>query len=333
MAAKKTNKKMATKGAGSGPRRDESVHDLNELNPEAFEHLANALALRVLGPGLTFFCQGPDGGRDAFFQGSAPYPSATTHWSGTWFIQSKFHARGLTNDAQKWLRARIADEIKAFKDPESGREWPENWIIVSNVDPSGTPGTGTFDAAREMVRKARPGLVPHFHIWGAKKVLEFLSLHPDVANRYAHFLTSGHVLAQLRDNLTDDRASVELILKTLLSDKLVEQQATRLEEAGSETDSRPPIHRVFVDLPFRSPETRIEGLVCSLLRSALMENHSGAKAEPPGDEWVKWNAHPVRAPVWFVKGGPGHGKSTVGQFVAQVQRCHSPPSWSHQSSG
>lgn len=31
--------------------------------------------------------------------------------------------------------------------------------------------------------------------------------------------------------------------------------------------------------------------------------------------------HPKRARVWFVKGGPGQGKSTVGQYFSQIQRA------------
>src|SRR5713226_2753857 len=78
-------------------------YDLSQLNPTSFEHLVNALALRVLGAGHTGFAPGPDGGRDGYFEGEAPYPSASDRWKGRWFIQSKFHKPHLSKDPQGWL--------------------------------------------------------------------------------------------------------------------------------------------------------------------------------------------------------------------------------------
>jgi hypothetical protein len=73
-------------------------YDLSKLGPDAFEHMVNAIALKVLGAGVTGFCPGPDAGRDRWFVGEAPYPSAAKHWNGTWIIQSKRPAQ-LRRDA------------------------------------------------------------------------------------------------------------------------------------------------------------------------------------------------------------------------------------------
>ena len=56
-------------------------YDLTKLDEHSFEHLANFLALRVLGSGHTGFVPGRDGGRDGVFEGEASYPSATERWS------------------------------------------------------------------------------------------------------------------------------------------------------------------------------------------------------------------------------------------------------------
>ena len=63
--------------------------ELSRLHPDAFEHLANTLAMKVLGLGHTAFGPGPDGGRDGYYEGEAPYPSDAEHWSGVWYLQSK----------------------------------------------------------------------------------------------------------------------------------------------------------------------------------------------------------------------------------------------------
>src|SRR5579859_1332152 len=149
-------------------------HDLDHLDPHSFEHIVNALTLRVLGAGASGFGPGSDGGRDGFFEGQAPYPSTTECWKGRWYIQSKFHKPHLSKNPQQWLVEQIQQEIKDFEHSNSKRKWPEIWIVATNIDPSGTPMTGAFDKVRRLVAKARPKLKSRFHIWGGRKILEFL---------------------------------------------------------------------------------------------------------------------------------------------------------------
>jgi hypothetical protein len=47
------------------------------FNDESFEQFAQAVAHHVLGPGIQIFGIGPDGGREAVFQGEVPIPSGT----------------------------------------------------------------------------------------------------------------------------------------------------------------------------------------------------------------------------------------------------------------
>lgn len=204
------------------------TYDLGKLDPNTFEHIANTLAMRVLGLGHTTFGPGRDGGRDGYYEGEAPYPSETERWSGVWYLQSKFHAPHLTTDAQKWLLSQIEAELKAFAgDPK--RTWPDNWIVVTNVDVTAVPGTGSFDRAREMVATARPQMAGRFAIWGGSKVIALLSHYPAVAQRYAHFITPGHVLSELMRQMSDALASVETIIRYLVVKQLEDQQYTRLE--------------------------------------------------------------------------------------------------------
>src|ERR1700704_4495634 len=96
-------------------------YDLSRFDPDSFEHLANLLALKVLGSGHTGFGPGADGGRDGYYEGEAPYPSDVDRWSGRWYIQSKFHKSHLSADPQKWLLERIKGELTEFTKAESKR--------------------------------------------------------------------------------------------------------------------------------------------------------------------------------------------------------------------
>jgi hypothetical protein len=145
--------------------------DLTKLEPDTFEHMVNALAIAVLGAGATGFGPGSDGGRDGYFEGEAPSPSATERWNGVWYIQSKFHKPQLSDDSQKWLIEKVKEELKEFAKPDTKRKWPKNWIVATNIDPSGVPETGAFDRTKALVEKARPSLASRFHIWGAPRSL------------------------------------------------------------------------------------------------------------------------------------------------------------------
>ena len=296
-------------------------YELFRLDPNTFEHLVNNLALKVLGPGLTILSSGADGGRDGYFQGTAPYPSESDCWSGTWYIQSKFHKLNGSKDPQKWLLGKIREEIKAFKSPESRRKWPDNWIIATNVDPSGVPQSGTFDKVRALIAKECPKLKDRFSIWGGQKILELLALYPEVGNHYGHFFTAGKVITKILEKIGDEDVDIKKILRFLVINQFDEQQYTKLEQAGSATDARPGIHKLFIDLPFRCHEHEISGMSMEFLTKTSAECHRYAEDLYSTKELRKWSNHPSRAGVWFIKGGPGHGKSTISQFMCQAQRA------------
>lgn len=296
-------------------------YELSRLDANSFEHLVNLLALQVLGSGHTGFGPGPDAGRDGYFHGEAPYPSISDRWRGVWYIQAKFHKPHLSADPQKWLVDRIKEEVQEFSKPQSRRQWPDNWIVATNIDPSGASMTGAFDRARDIVSRANSRLKNRFHIWGGRKIIDLLTLYPKVASAYRHFLTPGHVLASLYERVKDASAEIDSIVRFLIVRQFEAQQYTRLEQAGSDADTRPGIHRLFIDLPFKAGGYEVSGKILSNLVKAsawCQRSHLGSLDTP---EWRHWRHHPSRARVWFVKGGPGQGKSTVGQYFCQIQRA------------
>jgi hypothetical protein len=234
-------------------------NSLSHLDPHTFAHLVNSLALRELGAGLSEFGPGSDGGRDGYFEGKAPYPSSEEQWSGIWYIQSKFHRPSLSRDSQKWLLNEITSELTAFKETNSKRKWPDIWIVATNIDPSGVPESGAFDASRKIVQKARSKLSKRFHIWGGAKILKLLVKHPDIADRFGHFLTPGNILTQLNNALDDGRATVKAILQHLIAKQFNDNRLTKLEQAGSQADARPTIHQLFIDLPFICKHHNLSG--------------------------------------------------------------------------
>lgn len=295
-------------------------YELTRLDPITFEHLVNMLAMRVIGDGLTGFGPGADGGRDGYFEGTAPYPSLTDRWSGTWYIQSKFHRPQLSGNPQTWLVEKIQEEINEFKKPRSRRKLPRNWIIATNIEPSGVPETGAFDKASDMVMEQLPGLEGRFHIWGGSKVLDLLARYPECGEYYAEFLTPGQFLTAIFHNINDVRAQADQILRYFLVSQFDEQKHTKLDQAGSTTDNRPGIHRLFVDIPIVA-STGHKGMAAAELAKTISYDHSFRNLPIPRLTAREWELAPRRARIWLVKGGPGQGKSTVTQFICQLQRA------------
>lgn len=294
-----------------------SSYDLSQLDNHSFESMVNYLALRVLGNGVTGFAAGADGGRDGYLEGAAPYPTTKNSWSGVWYIQSKFHKPNLSKDQQKWLYEQVRDEINLFH--KRGRSIPDIWIIATNVEPTAVKDIGSYDKIKKLVRSELSSEIK-FDIWGGRKILDFLGKDPDVAKYYGHFLTPGNVLSSLYENINDKYAQAKAIIDHLIVNQFNEQAYTKLEQAGSSSDARPKIHQLFVDLPFTVDNYQYEKFLDTLASSATC-NH---KISCWSNESVRGRGYGKalkRSRVFILKGGPGQGKSTLGQFYSQIQRA------------
>lgn len=293
-------------------------YELTQLDAHSFEHMVNFLSLNVLGRGVTGFAQGADGGRDGLFIGEAPYPSETERWTGTWYVQSKFHKPHLSKNSQAWLVSEVKKEIEQFKNSES-RVAPDIWIIATNIEPSGHPRTGCYDSIKKDVEEYF-GQEVKFDIWGGRKILDFLAADPNAASYYGHFLTPGNVLSAIYNQIGDSSAQVRSIINHLILDQFNDQIYTKLEQAGS-LGIRPKIHELFVDLPALCRLQEDEYDVMETLVCTSANVHKPTVWNSFGDGWREWSNVPKRARVILLKGGPGQGKSTAGQYYSQVQRA------------
>lgn len=296
------------------------TYDLSKLGTEAFENIVNFLALKTLGPGTTGFCPGADGGRDGYFEGEAPYPSKTEKWDGVWYIQSKFHAPHLSKDPQKWLITQVTNEIKRFEKNDTDRTWPNNWIIATNIDQSGKPDTGSFDKIRKLLNNSEMGRHVNLSVWGGRKILDMLASNDDVAEYYGHFLTPGHVISALYKEFNENKASVKEIIRYFISVQFSHHTYSKLDQAGSSTDDRPGVHDLFIDLPFKSDHHFHSGLLRELCKTSSHSHRYSLRNKFP-EAWKGWLRELKRARVILVKGGPGQGKSTIGQYFCQIHRA------------
>ena len=128
-------------------------------------------------------------------------------------------------------------------------------------------------------------------------------------------------MKKLYDSLNDTSAELSEIIRFLTVTEMTDQQYTKLEQAGSTTDNRPGIQLLFTDLSFRSANEELPQYAAATLVKTMAQNHRALPITSDESAWNIWGSAPRRARTWFIKGGPGQGKSTLTQYIAQIQRA------------
>ncbi|MGC9668513.1 hypothetical protein ACNTMW_18400 [Planosporangium sp. 12N6] len=177
------------------------AYDLTRLDERRFEDLCRALAVHVLGPGLQVFGPGPDGGREAAFDGPVPYPTSSDGWDGYGVLQAKCRQHDLGRNDTDWLSRTITRELDLWADPARKRvsdgRTPQYLIVVTNVRLTSVARRGGIDRVRTLLAGYADRLgLKGWDLWDANKLSALLDAYPDVAERFAEFITPGQVLVK-----------------------------------------------------------------------------------------------------------------------------------------
>ena len=181
--------------------------DLTKLGTKGFEQLCQALAVCALGPGIEVFGAGPDGGREASFDGRLRYPSLDEPWDGYGVLQAKFKETiGTNQDTSRFLR-RVRAEMDAWTNPSNRRvvdgRLPQYLIFTTNVSLSGVPGRGGKDRFDELMRQYASRLpLKGWRVWDANQITNLLNCYPEVRKAFAALITPNELISALHDRLT-----------------------------------------------------------------------------------------------------------------------------------
>jgi hypothetical protein len=318
------------------------------FSAQSFERLIQALSARILGPGVVVFGSGPDGAREATFEGVVPYPSLEERWDGYIVVQAK-NKEVLKGDARdaSWLTTQLKQEFDKYLKNKSLRR-PEYYIIATNVTLSPEAKNGGRVKVERLISQYQKKLkFKAAAIWAADELRAHLDATRDIRMSYAAWLTPSDVLAELIDFVA--RPKLREVLPLALARDLRQERDIRLRDAGQETEKPVYLDDLFVDLPFMA-ETTLEGddaeegdeddedevddessvinlggSVTSLRIVAQILNRSADKLDSESIS-SRHQHHEGRArePLpnrIVILGGPGQGKSTLGQFLAQVSRA------------
>lgn len=288
-------------------------HDLTRLGSREFEHITQALALASLGAAVTVFGDGPDGGREATLTGKATW-TETEVWDGYIVVQAKFRQRPLgTESDTRWILQQVKDELEHWNDPQSRRRkrgrLPEYLLLTTNVVLSAAEGGGV-DAVGALLTKYASALgLKGWCVWHYDQMCRLLDNSADVRRSFSGLITSGDVLTELHRTLLGHAAELGSTLTAHAAKDLLADRWVRLGEAGAADNEKLSLEQIAIDLPARR-------VTDDKARTVPAVSHAIAH----GDQVLRPSISGGIPPHLVLVGGPGQGKTTLGQLITQTYR-------------
>ncbi|MEU8092920.1 NACHT domain-containing protein [Micromonospora chalcea] len=308
-------------------------YPLTQLGTTQFEHMTQALLAAVVGAlKVKVYGAGRDGGRELTTQAPFELGDGST-WGGYTVAQAKFIARTNTPDTNAaWLKRQIRSELRDWCDPKKNRRpKPDNLLFITNAVLSAVPGHGV-DAVQEVFAEFPQLDLKNTAVWHYDHVCRLLDQHPSVRHAYAGLLTTGDVLTQLHRFLTGEALDVGESMRVHAAKELVAEQWLKLGSVGNAPNERLRLGQVGVDLqatvgmpvPFKTPTNRdnktFNAGTVEVARYLL--EMGDAVLRPSLSKHGGSHSHHVRVePHLVLVGGPGQGKTTLGQLVCQAYRA------------
>ena len=190
-------------------------YDFSRFDPFTFQSFVQALALHVFGPELEVYGAGPDGARDATFEGKPNYPSVESSWEGYTVIQVKYRQK-LTHDSKDadWLVNQIKREQTKLARSKSFRV-PDYYLLVTNVDLSPMPAILTRSGLRKGGMEKVNAALQEFqkrlkikacHVWNAEKLSRLVeTVPPALKQNYTFWITPNDLLWRVLQELRGTR--------------------------------------------------------------------------------------------------------------------------------
>jgi hypothetical protein len=261
-------------------------------------------------------------------------------------------SKGGVEDAA-WLQKELSADLDKFLDARRNLKKPEYYIAITNVRlsslHSGSIGRkGGQEKIEDLFEsyKSKLGL-RGWLVWHADLLSAMLDADQEIRTRYAAWVTEGDVLTAALSLFK--KPSVTSVVPLALRRDLRKDRDIRRKDAGQIANNRIYLEDVFVDLPLETREfarqhtpplddddaisPEIDGTAAREPEEiaddrlaqpagvlAQLIERSADKLDPESIRQRKRRSRPARNRIVLL-GGPGQGKSTIAQFLAQVSRA------------
>lgn len=292
-------------------------YDFSKMNADSFELMVRSLNERIFGIRCEQYGLGPDGQREFIFEGVVK-DQAGVVFAGRTIGQVKYKYITTKEDDYTWLAREIDEELQRFRQKETDYI-PDNYLFYTNVVLTPAKDTGVKDKIEAYVRE-KNDIIKRFYVKGYDEICAMLDNNRDVAISYAATILPGDLLMKILEEYGLNYLDT---LKRFLFCEFEEEMYPRLEQAGSVAEKKIPIEQVCVDINVTSRKwgksVKFAEMVFELGNGIL-----GYKSVDGADELK-------RDENFVLIGGPGKGKSTISQFIAQIYRAYSLQAMGYQS--
>ncbi len=298
----------------------------DQFSTRSFERFSQSLAQHILGAGILVFGDGPDGAREASFEGTLNYPTVADRWTGYTVMQAKFLQvpRSPKDDAD-WLCTQLQEELQKFASPSSTLKKPDYYILISNARlspmPEGKRGKGGIEKVDSVFAEYKKKIgIKDYRVWHLDQITTMLAGANELRRSYAAWLCTSDVIADLLKEGEAKARAVSDAMYRYLTREIRSHQQLRLQQAGHAGDAQTMIEDVFVDLPYRE-----SGHVSAKEKDTLLLAHLLDRSRDCLDGasvHSRLSRNEDRRERVLLLGGPGQGKSTLSQFLAQIFRAN-----------
>ncbi|WP_323958879.1 hypothetical protein GC088_09990 [Arthrobacter sp. JZ12] len=299
-------------------------YDLVRLGNKEFEDLAVALCNAEFGPGGQTFGTGRDGGREWTYSGNLQMPALplgesdaptqpSGHWDGYTVVQAK-HKERLAGggEDQEWLLSEIQKEVNAWTREEKPRHpKPKNFLVITNVRLSAVQEVGGVDRVTEKMNEhAKTMGLAGWSVWHAAHVSRLLDNYPGIRQTYLGLIVTGDILRAILDTTKSTNPEAAETLTGFVAKELRTYSHIRLTKAGNSPDQE-SLADIGIDLPaidIADPTDEDGKVVNHFIASTVIGD---------GDHPKSLRSQNFAT---ILIGGPGQGKSTIGQLICQAYR-------------
>lgn len=286
-------------------------YNLAGLSTRSFEQLIQAIALKVVSPGVVVFGDGADGGREATFNGLTRYPSEDHPWNGYIVIQAKFRQRPQNSQEDgEWALKQLKSELEDFANLKKRRRQPDYYIFATNVVLTPVQDKGTKDKADNIFQEFKDSVpLKGYDIWDYDKIRAFLDNFEDIRRANAGFITPGDVLSQIMDFIEPRK---ELFADQYTNPEDIEVLVQKVRSHFDKTIQNECETLCTFNLLY-SP---MQGNLSQIYVQTKLNESQPFSSEEFNQERRLWEEVVRKNPKLMVLGKPGAGKTTLLQYIA-----------------
>ena len=214
-------------------------HVFENLGPDRFQQLVQALLISVNPRTVCFPIGQPDGGRDAL------WPAGVDAGKDEFVVfQVKFSRQPATiENVSKWLLEKAEGEVEKIERLKS--RGAKEYFLVTNVSGTAHLDSGSIDKTLQALRQEIG--IP-IHCWFRDDLNRLLDGHWDIKLRYPEVLSGHDFFRILLESSPHDEQDRRLnALRAFLADQYEEDVQVKFKQVELQNK----LLDLFIDLPFR----------------------------------------------------------------------------------